>query len=211
MVCGCNETDHHALDVNAGRDFKTPEYLDLRTAEVGDGCVLDPDQPLTAVRGIEVGHIFKLGTKYSEAMNCRFLGKDGKQHPVVMGCYGIGATRIAAAAVEQHHDADGIVWPWPIAPYQVAVTVAGKKDEEAIAAAETLYAELEAAGYETLLDDRALGLGARLKDAELIGIPIRVLFGRGFKEGKVEIKHRATGDTEDIPLADVQEWIEAHR
>jgi len=207
ILCGCNETDVHALDVNPGRDFPMPTILDLRTAEEGDACVLDPTKTLRKVRGIEVGHVFKLGTKYSEAMNCFYLGKDGKRHPVVMGCYGIGTTRIAQAAVEQNFDEKGIIWPWAMAPYHVVVTWAGKKDTEAIEAAEALYVDLEESGYEALLDDRDLGLGSRLKDAELLGIPFRVLFGRGFKNGLVEIQHRRSGETEEIPLADVKGWI----
>lgn len=211
FLCGFNETDFHALDVNHGRDFETPEFVDVRTAEPGDRCVLAPERPLKVVRGIEIGHIFKLGTKYSEAMGCKVLGKDGKQHPVVMGCYGIGSTRIAQCAVEQAHDDKGIVWPWAMAPYHVVVTVAGKKDEEAKAAAEKLYEELGDQGFEMLLDDRAAGLGARLKDAELMGIPFRVLFGRGFKDGLVEIACRKSGETADVPLADVRAWIDERK
>ena len=211
FLCGCCETDYHCLDVNHGRDFPTPTFVDVRTAEPGDMCVLAPDKPLTVVRGIEIGHIFKLGTKYSEAMGCKVLGKDGKQHPVVMGCYGIGTTRIAQCAVEQGWDEKGIVWPWAMAPFHVVVTVAGKKDTEAKAAAETLYEELGEKGYEMLLDDRDAGLGSRLKDAELMGIPFRVLFGRGFKDGLVEIACRKSGETADVPLADVHSWIEERR
>ncbi len=207
ILCGCNETDVHALDVNPGRDFPMPPILDLRTAEEGDACVLDPSKTLRKVRGIEVGHVFKLGTKYSEAMNCLYLGKDGKRHPMVMGCYGIGTTRIAQAAVEQNFDEKGIIWPWAMAPYHVVVTWAGKKDTEAIKAAEVLYEDLGEIGYDALLDDRDLGLGARLKDAELLGIPFRVLFGRGFKNGLVEIQHRRSGETEEIPLTAVKGWI----
>lgn len=211
FLCGANETDFHCLDVNFERDLPMPETADLRQARHGDGCTLDPKKELRSVRGIEVGHIFKLGEKYSVAMDATFLGEDGKPHPIVMGCYGIGGSRIAQAAVEQNHDEDGIVWPWPIAPYHVTVTVAGKKDEDARIAAEELYSSLGDGGFEVLLDDRNLGLGARLKDAEIMGIPFRVLFGRGFKEGKVEIKCRKTGETEEIPPAEVPAWIESHK
>ena len=211
VLCGSNETDFHCLDVNIGRDCAEPEYLDLMLAAPGDKCVLNPEHELTLVRGIEVGHIFKLGTKYSESMGLKYMGKDGKQHPVVMGCYGIGTTRIAAAAVEQNNDADGIIWPWSIAPYHIVVTVAGKKDKEGIAAAEKLYEGLGDSGYDVLLDDRDIGLGARLKDAELLGIPFRVLFGRGFKDGKVEIKCRQSGETADVSLAEVVSWIEERK
>ncbi len=208
VLCGCNENDFHLLDVNLGRDCPEPEYLDLMVAEPGDRCVLDDTLELTVVRGIEVGHIFKLGTKYSESMGLQFMGKDGKKHPALMGCYGIGTTRIAAAAVEQNHDEDGIVWPYSIAPFHVVLTVAGKKDKTGITACEDLYTSLMEAGKDVLLDDRDLGLGARLKDAELMGIPFRILFGRGFKEGKVEIKCRRTGETADIMLDEIDAWME---
>jgi prolyl-tRNA synthetase len=207
VLCGCNETDFHLLDVNLGRDCKEPEYVELMVAEPGDKCVLDETQELTVIRGVEVGHIFKLGTKYSESMGAKFMGKDGKQHPALMGCYGIGTTRIAAAAVEQNHDEDGIVWPYAIAPFHVVLTVAGKKDTEGLEACDALYERLKDEGQDVLLDDRGIGLGARLKDAELMGIPFRILFGRGFKEGKVEIKCRRTGETADITLDEVSSWM----
>ena len=211
FLCGANETDFHCLDVNIGRDFQVPEYADVRLAVAGDRCVLDPGVELASVRGIEVGHIFKLGTKYSEAMDATVMGRDGKPHPLVMGCYGIGTTRIAAAAVEQNSDADGIVWPYAIAPYHAVVMAASKKDEAANAAAQQVYDELWEKDVETLLDDRGMGVGARLKDAELIGIPFRILVGRGWKEGLVEIKCRRSGDTEEVKPGEVLAWIEAHR
>ncbi|MEZ6196423.1 MAG: proline--tRNA ligase [Planctomycetota bacterium] len=211
FLCGANETEYHNLDVNAGRDFPEPEYVDVLLAQAGDGCPGAPGKTLEEVRGIEVGHIFKLGTKYSSAMGANYLGKDGKPHPVVMGCYGIGTTRIAAAAVEQNNDEKGIRWPFEMAPFHVVVTAAGKKDQDAIAAAEALHDELEAAGYEVLLDDRDLGLGARLKDAELLGIPFRVLFGRGFKDGLVEINDRRRDETTDVAVGEVAAWITARR
>jgi prolyl-tRNA synthetase len=209
FLCGANETDHHNLDVNAGRDFPAPEYVDVRLAEAGDGCILDPSKALEEVRGIEVGHIFKLGTKYSTAMKLSVLGKDGKPHPVVMGCYGIGTTRIAAAAVEQNHDEKGIRWPFAIAPYHVIATVAGKKDVEAAEACEKFCEAVEARGFEALFDDRNLGVGARLKDAELLGIPFRVLFGRGFNDGLVEINDRRRDETVEMPLEEALDWIAA--
>ena len=211
FVCGANETDHHCVDVNTGRDFADPEWLDVRLAEAGDRCTLDAEQRLESVRGIEVGHIFKLGRKYSESMKCMFVGKDGKTHSMEMGCYGIGTTRIVQAVVEQSYDDDGIVWPWAIAPYQVVVTWAGKKDTDAIGAAGKLYEELLGDGYQALLDDRDMGLGARMKDAELIGIPFRILFGRGWKDGKLEIRCRKSGETADITPAEVKAWIEARK
>jgi prolyl-tRNA synthetase len=211
FLCGANETDVHCLDVNVGRDFPVPQFADVRTAIAGDHCVLDPTEELASVRGIEVGHIFKLGTKYSVAMDATVMGNDGKPHHLVMGCYGIGSTRIAAAAVEQNHDEDGIVWPWSIAPYHAVVMAASKKDENAVAAAEAIYDDLWSNAIETLLDDRPIGVGARMKDAELIGIPFRILVGRGWKEGKVEIKCRRSGAVAELPPADVLAWINDHR
>ena len=211
FLCGANQTDFHVLDVNYGRDFATPEFVDVRTARPGDGCVLDPAKGLTTARGVEVGHIFKLGTKYSEAMGLKVVGPDGKSRPVLMGCYGIGTTRVAQASVEQNYDKDGIVWPWAMAPYHITVMASGKKDVEALQAAETLYKELEAKGYELLLDDRDMGVGARMKDCELLGIPFRVLFGRGWKDKLVEIKCRRTGETAEIPVAEVESWILARK
>ncbi len=144
-------------------------------------------------------------------MEATVRGRAGKPHPLVMGCYGIGTTRIAAAAVEQNSDADGIVWPYAIAPYHAVVMAASKKDEAANAAAQQVYDELWEKDVETLLDDRGMGVGARLKDAELIGIPFRILVGRGWKEGLVEIKCRRSGDTEEVKPGKVLAWIEAHR
>ncbi len=210
FLCGSNETDVHCLDVNLERDFAVPKFYDVRTAVAGDRCVLDPEVELTSVRGIEVGHIFKLGTKYSVSMGATVMGKDGKPSPLVMGCYGIGSTRIAAAAVEQNNDADGIVWPWSIAPYHAVVMAASKKDEDAVAAAESLYSDLWDAEVETLLDDRPIGVGARMKDAELIGIPFRILVGRGWKDGLVEIKCRRTGTVADVTPDAVLQWIREH-
>jgi prolyl-tRNA synthetase len=186
LLCGCNETEFHCLNVNLGRDTRMPEFHDLRTARAGEG---DPKTgaPLEEARGIEVGHIFKLGTKYSEAMAATFMGQSGKPTPFVMGCYGIGVSRTPAAAVEQHHDDKGIVWPIAIAPFECVVAFLDKKRAEQIELAEKLYGELQEAGVEACLDDRPMSPGAKFKDHELMGMPVQVFVGRRAGEGIVEL------------------------
>jgi prolyl-tRNA synthetase len=186
LLCGGNETGFHCLNVNLGRDTRMPEFHDLRTARAGEG---DPTTgaPLEEARGIEVGHIFKLGTKYSEAMGATFMAQNGKPTPFVMGCYGIGVSRTPASAVEQHHDDKGIVWPVAIAPFECVVAVLDVKRSEQNELAEKLYAELQAAGVEACLDDRAMSPGAKFKDHELMGMPVQVFVGRNAAEGKVEL------------------------
>jgi prolyl-tRNA synthetase len=199
-ITGANKTDHHVKGFNLGRDVPGAIGADLRTAAAGDVCARCGTGHYRAYRGIEVGHVFFLGTKYSEPMKVNFLDADGKDKPMVMGCYGIGVTRIAAAAIEQNHDDDGIKWPMALAPYHVIVTTAGKEPELA-AAAERLEAELTARGIEVLYDDRDERPGAKFKDADLIGIPLRVTVGkRGLAEGKLELKRR--GDKEATLVAE---------
>lgn len=186
LLTGCNETGYHCLNVNLGRDSRMPAFHDLRLARAGEG---DPTTgaPLEEARGIEVGHIFKLGTKYSEAMGATFMAQNGKPTPFVMGCYGIGVSRTPAAAVEQHHDEKGIVWPVPIAPFQCVVAFLDKKRKEQIELAEKLYGELQEAGVEVCYDDRIMSPGAKFKDHELIGLPVQVFVGRNAADGKVEL------------------------
>ena len=186
LLCGCNETNYHCLDVNLGRDARMPEFHDLRTARAGEG---DPTtgKPLEEARGIEVGHIFKLGTKYSEAMGATFMAQNGKPTPFVMGCYGIGVSRTPAAAVEQHHDDKGIVWPAAIAPFECVVAFLDKKRKEQIELAEELYSALAEAGVEVCLDDRQMSPGAKFKDHELIGLPVQVFVGRNAGDRQVEL------------------------
>jgi len=186
LLCGCNETGYHCLNVNLGRDAALPTFHDLRTARAGEG---DPTTgaPLEEARGIEVGHIFKLGTKYSEAMGATFMAQNGKPTPFVMGCYGIGVSRTPASAVEQHHDDKGIVWPVAIAPFECVVAFLDKKRGEQIELAEKLYGELRDAGVEVCLDDRAMSPGAKFKDHELMGMPVQVFVGRNAADGKVEL------------------------
>ncbi len=184
-IVGANKKDHHLDYAVPGRDFPEPEYGDFTTAIAGDPCVRC-GTALEIYRGIEVGHIFKLGTKYSESMHCEFLDESGKRVPMIMGCYGLGIGRTVAAAVEQSHDDDGIIWPMPIAPFEVLVTILGK-EENVAAAANDIYEKLIAAGIDALLDDRDERPGPKFKDADLIGIPLRIAVGaKSLANGNVE-------------------------
>ncbi|MFO7832075.1 MAG: proline--tRNA ligase [Desulfuromonadaceae bacterium] len=206
-VAGANATDTHYRGVNCGRDFEVSEFADLRQAEAGDGCPRC-NGTLQSWRGIEVGHVFKLGTKYSEAMGATVLNADGKQEPLVMGCYGIGIGRSVAAAIEQNHDANGIIFPMPIAPFQVLITLLNPKDEEVTRAGEELYAYLLDNGIDVLLDDRDERPGSKFKDADLIGVPLRVTVGaRGLKEDALEISWRSEGEKKMIPIVEAGEWL----
>jgi len=206
-VAGANAADTHYRGVNYGRDFEVSEFADLRQAEAGDGCPRC-NGTLQSWRGIEVGHVFKLGTKYSEAMGATVLNADGKQEPLVMGCYGIGIGRSVAAAIEQNHDANGIIFPMPIAPFQVLITLLNPKDEEVSRAGEELYAYLQDNGIEVLLDDRDERPGSKFKDADLIGVPLRVTVGaRGLKEDALEISWRSEGEKKMIPIVEAGEWL----
>jgi prolyl-tRNA synthetase len=198
-ITGANRGDHHVRGFNLGRDVPDARIVDLRTAGEGDRCARCSTGSYRFFRGIEVGHVFFLGTKYSEPMRVNFLDADGKEKPMVMGCYGIGVTRVAAAAIEQNHDADGIVWPMALAPFQVIVVPAGKEPEIQEAAKE-LHDALQARGVEVLLDDRDERPGAKFKDADLLGIPLRVTIGkRGLAENKVEVKHRREKEAQMVP------------
>jgi len=209
LLCGLNQTDKHALDVNPGRDFPLPTFAELRTARAGEPGPRT-GAPLIVKRGIEVGHIFKLGTKYSAAMGAVFTDEGGRPKPFVMGCYGIGVSRVAASAVEQLSDGMGIRWPVSIAPYEVAVANLSPKDDELIAAAEALYTSLKNNGLDALYDDRTLAAGAKMKDLELLGFPFVVVIGRGTKtDGTVELRDRSTGATETLPLSALVETVTA--
>ncbi|MCP9929837.1 proline--tRNA ligase [Cyanobium sp. AMD-g] len=194
FVCGANRSDEHLVGARWGELCPLPEVVDLRSAQPGDRCLHDPSQRLEAARGIEVGHIFQLGRKYSEALEARFTNEAGSEEPLWMGCYGIGVSRLAQAAVEQHHDADGIRWPVAIAPYTVIIVIASSQDPVQVALAEELYGQLLQAGIDVLLDDRPERAGVKFKDADLIGIPWRLVVGRGAGERKVELVDRS-GDT----------------
>ncbi|HVQ75779.1 MAG TPA: proline--tRNA ligase [Candidatus Binatia bacterium] len=190
-AAGANREGYHATAVRAGVDFAC-DFADLQVALPGEGCPVC-DDPLRVERVIEVGNIFKLGTRYSESLGASYLDEQGRQHPIVMGSYGIGPARIAASAVEQRHDADGIVWPWAIAPFPVPVVPVGVREGGQLGPAEELSSELRAAGFEVLLDDRDERAGVKFKDADLLGVPIRITVGQAFaREGLIEVRQRAT-------------------
>ncbi|URZ08268.1 proline--tRNA ligase [Clostridium felsineum] len=198
FIVGANETGYHYTNVNYDRDFKGTTG-DFRNAVEGEKCP-KCGKPLTIARGIEVGHIFKLGTKYSEAMKAYFVDEDGESKPLIMGCYGIGVNRTMSAVVEQHHDDNGIIWPLSVAPYEVIVVPAVFKSEEQMAEAEKIYNELKKIGVDALLDNRNERAGVKFKDADLIGIPMRITVGKKISEGKVEFKCRNSEEVEVLDL-----------
>ena len=198
FVIGCNQTDKHLVGANWGVDVELPQKIaDIRLVEEGDKCT-ECGADLKVTKGIEVGNIFQLGTKYSKAMNATFTDKDGQEKPFIMGCYGIGITRTAAAAVERHHDENGIIWPLAIAPYTVIIVPVSDQEEMQVKTAEEIYKKLLDANVEVLIDDRTERAGVKLKDADLIGIPYRITVGKTIKDGLVEFKTRSTGEVETI-------------
>jgi len=197
LTCGANRDDYHLSNVTPERDY-TAEYFDLRLIQAGEACV-QCGKPLTVSKALEVGHIFKLGTKYSESLGATLLTAEGTSVPIVMGSYGIGVERILAAAIESSHDDDGICWPESIAPFRWLISVLNTRDEALLNAAERTYSELRALGVDVLLDDRDERPGVKFKDADLIGIPYRINFGsKKFKEGKVECVERISRKSEDV-------------
>jgi prolyl-tRNA synthetase len=207
FIAGANEKDSHLTGVNLGRDFSVETFADLRQAVAGDGCPRCSGK-LESWRGIEVGHVFKLGTKYSAALGATVLDEKGEERTLFMGCYGIGVGRTVAAAIEQNNDANGIIWPMPIAPFQVIVTMVNPKEDEVRLAAEKLYEELLAMGVEALLDDRDERPGSKFKDADLIGIPLRVTVGaRALKEGALELQERRSGERTMLPVAEAARML----
>jgi prolyl-tRNA synthetase len=202
-IVGANESDVHYTGVACGRDFTVETFADLREAVAGDLCPRCSGK-LEVWRGIEVGHVFKLGTKYSEALEASFLDAQGQEQVLFMGCYGIGVGRTVAAAIEQNHDKNGIIFPMPLAPFQVIVTMVNPNDEQVSQAAVALYQELLGLGIEVLLDDRDERPGSKFKDADLLGIPLRVTVGsRGLKEGALELQERRSGQREMFPVVEV--------
>ncbi|MCH8969962.1 MAG: proline--tRNA ligase, partial [Planctomycetes bacterium] len=196
-VTGANKTDYHITGVNPGRDFELKEVADIRYAVEGDRA--PNGQALEFEKCIEVGHVFKLGTKYSDAMKATFLDQDGKSRPCVMGCYGIGINRIMAAAIETHHDDAGIIWPMPVAPFHVLICCLDIKNDEVSRTCRQIHDTLESHGVEVLLDDREVRAGPKFKDADLIGIPIRITVGqRSLKDGLVEVKNRDSDDVQKL-------------
>ncbi len=209
VVVGGNEVDVHLTGVVPGRDFPLDQVLDLRDAVAGDPCPRC-GSAMVVNQGIEIGHVFKLGTKYSKAMGATFLDDKGQEIPVIMGCYGIGVNRIVAAAVEAAHDANGIIWPITLAPYHVLITPLQGKDPAVMETAELLEDKLQAAGYDVLVDDREQRPGVKFKDADLIGIPLRIVIGdRGLKEGNIEVKWRTDAAAHTVPAASAFEAIQA--
>jgi len=205
-VTGANTPDHHVRGAVLGRDFHVDVWADLVTIVSGDPCPRCLE-PLSVDRGIEVGHVFQIGTKYSVALDAYYTDEHGEQHPMVMGCYGIGVTRVVAAVVEEHHDEHGIAWPAALAPYDVHLLVVPGRGEQAAevwSAAERLYEQLGARGVEVLYDDRSVSPGVKFADADLIGIPTQIVVGaKGLTKGIVERKDRATGTRDDIPVDDI--------
>ena len=203
MTTGANKDDFHIRGVNVERDFKADLWADLRTVESGEGCPHCETGALEVFKGMEIGHIFKLGTKYSDSMGATVLNQDGKEVPIVMGSYGIGVERIMSAAVEQRHDADGIIWPRELAPFDVIVTITNIKQDDLREAGEKLYHDLQRAGLEVLLDDRDERAGVKFKDADLIGVPYRITIGKKAADGVVELFERRTKQSEDVKISDV--------
>jgi prolyl-tRNA synthetase len=211
FITGANQADAHYVHVNIGRDFTPSEYADIRVAQAGDPCPVAPEHPLTEARGIEVGHIFKLGTKYSGPLGATYTDEQGQSRTIQMGSYGIGNSRMLAALVEASHDADGIIWHPSVAPFQVVIVVANVRDEAAMAEAERLHDALTARGIDVMLDDRDERPGVKFKDADLVGYPVRVVIGKGFAEGKVEVKARRAPKegAREVPAAEAEETVEA--
>jgi prolyl-tRNA synthetase len=201
MVVGANDTGYHYINVNYGRDFEGT-IGDFRNVTEGEKCP-HCGKPVTIKRGIEVGHIFKLGTKYSDSLGAKFVQENGELEPVIMGCYGIGINRTMAAVIEQNYDEKGIKWPVSVAPYQVIVIPAVMKDELQVKTALEIYDKLNALGVEILIDDRDERAGVKFNDADLIGIPVRVTVGKKIKEGNVEFKLRNEETARDISIEDV--------
>ena len=201
FIIGANETDMHLKNVNYGRDFEGV-VGDFRNVTIGEKCP-ECGKEITISRGTEVGHIFKLGTKYSESMGATFIDEDGKAKPFIMGCYGIGVTRTVASIIEQHNDENGIIWPLEVAPYHVSVIPANVKNEEQATKAEEIYNELRKMGVEALLDDRKERAGVKFKDSELMGIPMRITVGKMIGEGQVEFKLRNGGEVETLSIEEV--------
>lgn len=204
LCAGACKPDHHILNVNYGRDYEGDIVTDLKVLKEGDPCPVC-GAPIKHTRGIEVGQVFKLGTKYSEAMNAIYKDENQQDHPLVMGCYGIGVSRTLAAVIEQHHDEDGIIWPVSVAPYHVIVTLVKPKDETQSKLAEDIYQRLLTAGVETVIDDRDERPGVKFKDADLLGFPIRITVGKRAGEGIVEYKLRRDSEKTEIS---VEEAIE---
>jgi prolyl-tRNA synthetase len=207
FVTGANKENYHFKNVNIGRDFNVEAFADLRIVDPTDNCPRCEGN-IQFVRGIEVGHVFKLGTKYSKAMKAVYLDKDGQEKIMIMGCYGIGIGRTVAACIEQNYDKNGIVWPMPLAPYQVIITPVNVNEEDIMKAAENLYNSMLAEGIEVIFDDRDERAGVKFKDADLIGIPLRIIIGqKNLIQGNVELKIRKTGENTLYSLQEIVQQV----
>ncbi|MDP1995302.1 MAG: His/Gly/Thr/Pro-type tRNA ligase C-terminal domain-containing protein, partial [Ignavibacteria bacterium] len=208
LYSGANKNDYHIGGIDLSRDVKNIEYVDLRIVKTGEGCP-KCEKPLDVFTAIELGHIFKLGTKYSEAMGATFLDEHGKENPLVMGSYGIGVDRVMACFIEQHHDEKGIVWDATLAPFEIHIIALNMKNQTIVETAEKFYQELLAAGFSVLFDDRIdAGAGVKFNDADLLGMPIQIIIGeKKLKEGKVELKVRETGERTDIEIEEYSDFI----
>ncbi|WP_339192934.1 proline--tRNA ligase [Aeribacillus sp. FSL W8-0870] len=205
-ICGANENDLHYIGVNPDRDFTVTKYEDIRFIQEGDPSP-DGKGRIKFAKGIEVGHVFKLGTRYSEAMKAEFLDEKGKTNPIIMGCYGIGVSRLLSAVVEQFHDENGIIWPNKLAPFEVHLIPVNMKNEEQVKVAEEIYHDLQAKGYEVLYDDRAERAGVKFADSDLIGIPVRITVGKRAGEGIVEVKERKSGNSIEVSVDQLKEQL----
>ncbi|MFP7284906.1 proline--tRNA ligase [Shouchella clausii] len=206
IACGANETGYHYVNVGPGRDYEVTAYKDLRTVREGDPSP-DGKGTLRFAEGIEIGQIFKLGTRYSESLDAKYLDGQGKAQPFLMGCYGIGVSRTLAAVIEQHHDEAGIVWPKAVAPFDVHLLALNVKNEDQKTLAEQLYSDIRQAGIDVLYDDRPERAGVKFKDADLIGLPVRVAVGKRAGEGIVEVKVRKTGEQLELTASELVRWL----
>ena len=203
MTTGANKDEHHLRGVEIARDIRVDQWADLRSVVSGEACPRCDNGTLEVYKAMEIGHIFKLGTKYSESMGAKVLAQDGKEVPIVMGSYGIGVERIMTAAIEQNHDSDGIIWPKTLSPFDVVVTITNVKDDNLREAGEGLYKDLQRAGLDVLLDDRDERAGVKFKDADLIGIPYRITVGKKIVDGLVELFDRKSKTSQDVKLGEV--------
>ncbi len=206
FVVGSNEKDYHYKNVNIGRDLKIEHFYDLASAKESDPCPICK-APLKETTGLEVGHIFLLGTKYSLAMKAYFTDKDGKEKPIIMGCYGIGVSRLMAAIVEQYHDDKGIIWPDVVAPFDLHILILNMKDEKSVKTGFEIYEKAKKLGIDTLLDDRDISPGAKFKDADLIGIPNRIVVGKSLNEGKIEYQRRDSQEKRLVEVDNIEEFL----
>ena len=211
MISGANRDGFHLKNIDLTRDCQIDEFHDLRTVQAGEPSITN-GEPLRVVKAIELGHIFKLGTKYSDALGATFLDAEGKENPIIMGSYGIGVERVMACFMEQSYDEKGIIWKKPLAPFHVhLIGVNGHKMPEVAEMSDKLYAEMQKAGYEVLYDDREETAGIKFNDADLIGMPVQVICGsKNLKDGKLEIKYRASGEREIIEIAELEAKLKAY-